>query len=132
MESAEKLVDTPERQNGWYVLAFSLDIENMTCDIEQFVKAAGAEGILCWKVFWPQCHTEQAFQQHNAFGNSDFPFKSQEYTDPESVDYSKVEVPNAIWHQSPTFTCFAYPTFTEEDCHQIADGLIKVISAYSH
>jgi dTDP-4-amino-4,6-dideoxygalactose transaminase len=124
-------VDTSERQNGWYVLAFSLDIEDMTCDIEQFVKAAGAEGIPCWKVFWPQCHTEQAFQQHNAFGKSGFPFKSREYTNPESVDYSRVEVPNAIWHQSHTFTCFAYPTFTEEDCQQIANGLAKVINAYS-
>jgi dTDP-4-amino-4,6-dideoxygalactose transaminase len=124
-------IDTPERQNGWYVLAFSLDIENMTCDIEQFAKTAGAEGIPCWKVFWPQCHTEQAFQQHNAFGKSGFPFKSREYTNPESVDYSEVEVPNAVWHQSHTFTCFAYPTFTEEDCHQIANGLVKVIKAYS-
>ena len=30
-------IDTPERQNGWYVCAFSLDIENMQCDIQQFV-----------------------------------------------------------------------------------------------
>ena len=37
-------VDTRERQNGWYVLAFSLDIENMTCDIKQFVNAVAAEG----------------------------------------------------------------------------------------
>ena len=54
-------VDTPERQNGWYVCAFSLDIENMNCDIQKFVAAAGAEGCPCWKVFWPQCHTERAF-----------------------------------------------------------------------
>jgi len=32
-------VDTPERRNGWYVLAFSLNIENMKCDIAEFVKA---------------------------------------------------------------------------------------------
>ena len=47
-------VDTPQRRNGWYVLAFSLDIENMTCDIEKFVQAASAEGTPCWRVFWPQ------------------------------------------------------------------------------
>src|SRR5258706_9496941 len=28
-------IDTPERQNGWYVCAFSFDIENMRCDIQQ-------------------------------------------------------------------------------------------------
>jgi len=124
-------VDTPERQNGWYVLAFSLDIEKMNCTIKQFVDAAVAEGAPCWKVFWPQCHTERAFQEHNAFGRSKFPFRSKEYADRESVDYSKVQVPNALWHETHTFTCFAYPTFTEEDMHQIARALVKVIDAYA-
>jgi len=124
-------IDTEERENGWYVMAFSLDIENMSCDIDQFVKACGAEGAPCWKVFWPQCHTEKAFQQHNSFGKSGFPFKSKEYTNPESVDYIKVQVPNAVWHQSHTFTCFAFPTYTEEDCRQIGNALAKVIKAYS-
>lgn len=126
-----KPIDTKERQNGWYVLAFSLDIENMTCDIDQFVKAAVGEGAPCWKVFWPQCHTERAYREHNSFGKSGFPFKSTEYTSTESVDYSTVEVPNAIWHQSHTFTCFAYPTFTSQDCKQIGNALVKVIKAYS-
>jgi dTDP-4-amino-4,6-dideoxygalactose transaminase len=124
-------VDTPERRNGWYVLAFSLDIENMNCDIQTFVKAAGAEGAPCWKVFWPQCHTEKAFTEKHAFGNSGFPFRSAEYADPRSVDYSTVEVPNALWHEAHTFTCFAYPSFTEDDMHQIADALLKVINYYA-
>ena len=124
-------IDTDERKNGWYVMAFSLDIENMTCDVDKFVEACGAEGAPCWKVFWPQCHTEKAFQQHNSFGKSGFPFKSTEYTSSESVDYSKVDVPNAVWHQSHTFTCFAFPTYTEEDCRQIGYALAKVIKAYS-
>jgi dTDP-4-amino-4,6-dideoxygalactose transaminase len=124
-------IDTEDRRNGWYVMAFSLDIENMTCDIDRFVAACAAEGAPCWRVFWPQCHTEKAYRQHNSFGRSGFPFKSKEYTDPESVDYSKVEVPNAVWHQSHTFTCFAFPTYTEDDCRQIGCALAKVIKAYS-
>lgn len=124
-------IDTEERRNGWYVMAFSLDIENMNCDIQQFVNAAGAEGAPCWKVFWPQCHTERAFTERHGFGDSGFPFTSREYTDPASVDYSRVEIPNALWHQDHTFTCFAYPTFTEEDMQQIACALVKVITAYS-
>lgn len=124
-------IDTPERQNGFFVLAFSLDLERMNCDIDTFVKAAGAEGVPCWRVFWPQCHTERAFREHNAFGRSQFPFRSKEYANPASVDYSRVEVPNAVWHQGHTFTCFAYPTFEEQHCEQIAEALIKVIQAYS-
>jgi dTDP-4-amino-4,6-dideoxygalactose transaminase len=124
-------VDTAERQNGWYVTAFSLDIENMGCNIREFVDAAGAEGAPCWKVFWPQCHTERAFREFNSFGRSGFPFRSKEYADSASVDYSKVEVPNALWHESHTFTCFAYPTFTADDMRQIANALLKVIEFYS-
>lgn len=124
-------VDTPERQNGWYVMAFSLDMENMRCDIAEFVKASGAEGAPCWKVFWPQCHTERAFSDHNSFGRSGFPFKSKEYTTPAHVDYSKVEVPNAVWHQHHTFTCFAYPTYEPQHCEQIGEALRKVIRAFA-
>lgn len=124
-------VDTEERRNGWFVLALSLDIDNMKCNIKEFVDAVVAEGAPVWKVFWPQCHTEQAFQEHRAFGKSGFPFTSGEFSDEKSVDYSNVEVPNAVWHESHTFTCFAFPTFTPDDCEQIGDALRKVILAYS-
>jgi dTDP-4-amino-4,6-dideoxygalactose transaminase len=124
-------IDTPERRNGFYVLAFSLNIEDMTCDIQQFAKACVAEGAPVWKVFWPQCHVEKAFQEKQAFGRSGFPFTSSEYTHPQSVDYTNVAVPNARWHESHTFTCFAYPSFTVEDMEQIANALEKVIGAYS-
>jgi len=124
-------IDTEERRNGWFVMAFSLDIENMTCDIQDFVQAVTAEGAPVWKVFWPQCHTEGAFQKRNAFGKSGFPFNSKEYTDPQSLDYSNVDVPNARWHEKHTFTCFAFPTYTADDCEQIGDALRKVIKAFS-
>jgi dTDP-4-amino-4,6-dideoxygalactose transaminase len=124
-------VDTPERRNGWYVMAFSLDIDQLDCDITQFVKAAAAEGALVWKVFWPQCHTERAYTEHLAFGKSGFPFASREYATPSSVDYSQVAVPNARWHEAHTFTCFGFPTFTAADMEQIADAIEKVVKAYA-
>jgi dTDP-4-amino-4,6-dideoxygalactose transaminase len=124
-------VDTAERRNGFFVLAITLAIEEMTCTIQEFVRAAGAEGAPCWRVFWPQCHTERAFRKHNSFGRSQFPFRSEEYANPSSVNYSLVEVPNAVWHQDHTFTCFAYPTYEPHHCEQIAEALVKVIKAYS-
>ncbi len=124
-------VDTRERQNGWYVLAFSLDIENMTCGIKQFVTAVAAEGAPVWKVFWPQCHTERAFQEHNAFGRTGFPFKSKEYASPWSTDYANIDVPNARWHETHTFTCFAYPTYSESDMEQISAAILKVLRAFT-
>jgi len=124
-------VDNNIRINGWFVMAFSLDIENMNCNIKEFVNTVIAEGANVWKVFWPQCHVEQAYQKHLAFGKSGFPFSSKEYTNPQSADYSHVEVPNAKWHEEHTFTCFAFPTYTVENCEQIGDALRKVIIGLS-
>ncbi len=124
-------IDTPERRNGWYVCAFSLAVEDMRCDIDEFVAAVSAEGAPCWRVFWPQCHTEKAFTERRGFGRSGFPFTSAEYTDPASVDYGAVRVPNALWHQTHTFTCFAFPTYSEGNMREIAAALVKAIQAYS-
>ena len=124
-------VDTPERRNGWYVFPITLDIDRMRCDIRQFVDALGAEGAPCWRVFWPQCHTEKAFQEHRGVGRTDFPFKSREYTDPASVDYTKVNVPNAVWHERRTFVTFIFPTYTEKNMQEIAAAIKKVIAAYA-
>lgn len=126
-----KPIDTPDRQNGWFVMAFSLDIENMKCDINQFVKTAGAEGAPCWKVFWPQCHTERAFKEKNGFGRTGFPFTSKEYTNQKVVAYDDVHIPNALWHQDHTFTCFAFPTYEPVHCEQVGAALRKVIQAYA-
>jgi dTDP-4-amino-4,6-dideoxygalactose transaminase len=120
-------IDTKERENGWFVMAFTLDIENMNCNIKEFVDAVVAEGAPVWKVFWPQCHQELAYKNRNGFGKVGFPFNSKEYTDPKSLEFDKVEVPNAKWHEEHTFTCFAYPTYTPENCEQIGDALRKVI-----
>jgi len=124
-------VDTPERRNGWYVFPITLDIDNMACDMAAFLEALDAEGAPCWRVFWPQCHTERAFRAHNGFGDSKFPFESREYADPASVDYTKVDVPNAIWHQTRTFITFIFPTYEEEHVRGIAKAIKKVVAAYA-
>ncbi len=124
-------VDTPERNNGWYVFPITLDIDAMTCDMTTFLAALGAEGVACWNVFWPQCHTEKAFIEHGGFGQSKFPFESAEYTTPESVDYSNVDVPNAVWHQDRTFITFIFPTYEESHMQGFAAGIQKVVAAYA-
>jgi dTDP-4-amino-4,6-dideoxygalactose transaminase len=124
-------IDTPQRRNGWYVFPITLDIDGMTCDMKTFLAALGAEGAPCWKVFWPQCHTEQAYREHNGLGYSKFPFRSAEFTDPEAVDYTRVAVPVAEWHESRTFITFVFPTYEEEHMRGFATAIRKVIAAYS-
>jgi len=124
-------VDTPERRNGWYVFPITLDMAKMTCDMATFLDALGAEGVPCWKVFWPQSHTEQAYREHNGFGFSKFPFESREYARRQSVNYSKTNVPNSKWHQTRTLITFLFPTYEEEHMRGIARGIKKVIDAFA-
>lgn len=124
-------VDTPERCNGWYVFPITLDIDAMTCSMEEFLDALDAEGAPCWKVFWPQCHTERAFREHRSFGDTGFPFTSREYADSAAVDYLRVDVPNAVWHQTHTFITFIFPTYEEFHMRGIAKGIKKVIAAFA-
>ena len=56
--------------------------------------------------------------------------KSKEYAHRESVNYTRVDVPNARWHETHTFTCFAFPTYSESDMEQIAAAILKVIKAF--
>ena len=84
-----------------------------------------------WKVFWPQCHTERAFHEAQRLWPLRLPLHLQGiHRRRASADYSDVEVPNALWHQTHTFTCFAFPTFSE-DCEQVGAALRKVILAYT-
>ena len=64
-------------------------------------------------------------------GRADFPFKSAEYTNPASVDYAAVQVPNALWHEGRTFVTFIFPTYAETSMRQIAAAIRKVIAAYA-
>jgi len=39
--------------------------------------------------------------------------------------------PNASRHETHTFACFAFPTFSEDDMRQIGHALVKVVKAFS-
>ena len=104
----------------------------MNCDIAEFVQAVAAEGAPCWKVFWPQCHTERAFTAStmpSAVGVSRSSRRNMP-TRPASIT-ATFPSRNAIWHESHTFTCFAYPSYTEADMVQIAEAVTKVIRWYA-
>jgi hypothetical protein len=63
----------------------------------------------------PQRYTEQAFTNGRGFRHSGFPSASNEYTDPASVNHTKVKFLNARWHETHAFTCFPFPTFSEQE-----------------
>lgn len=124
-------VHNSEKVNGFYVFPIVVDIDNMKIDKNKLIEALVAEGVPAWRSFWPQSYTERAFLEHNGFGRVKFPFRSKEYTNPESVRYDKVYCPNAVWLEKRTFIVHCYPTLEEEHMRLIADGIKKVLSYYA-
>ncbi len=120
-----------EKTNGFFVFPLVLDTDKMNCTIEQFRDALAAENVPVWRCFWPQSYKEKAYQELKGFGRADFPFKSSEYTNPDSVKYTKVSCPNAAWLEQRTFITLCHPLLEEEHMKLIAKAIKKVVSAYA-
>ncbi len=114
----------------FFVFPVILDMGALTCGIKQFLKALEAEGVPCGPVFWPQSYMEDVFREHVGQGRVDFPFESKEYTNPDSVKYKEVSLPNAARYQTNTFITLCHPMLEEEHMKLIAASIKKVLAAY--
>ncbi|MCD5390605.1 DegT/DnrJ/EryC1/StrS family aminotransferase [candidate division NPL-UPA2 bacterium] len=120
-----------EKTNGFFVFPVVLDIDKMSCDIEQFKEALGAEKVPVWRCFWPQGYKEKVYREHRGFGKAKFPFESKEYTNPESVKYEDNYCPNAAWLEERTFITLCHPRLEEEHMRLIGKAIKKVAQAYA-
>ena len=123
--------ETKDKKPCFFVFPVILDMSRLSCDIERFVAALGAEGIPCGPVFWPQGYREEVFRDHVGQGRHSFPFKSKEYTDPKQARYKGVRLPNAMAYQKNTFITLVHPTLEPSHMRLIAAGIRKVCEAYA-
>ncbi len=114
----------------FFVFPIILDTDALSCDVKQFLKALGAEGVPCGPVLWPQSYKEDVYREHVGQGSVNFPFESKEYTSPDSVNYKDLQLPNALKYQSNTFMTLCHPMLEEEHMKLIAAGIKKVLAAY--
>jgi len=117
-------------RNGFWLFPVILDIEALDCDIKQFGEALGAEGIPNGPVMWPQSYKERVYAEHRGFGPLNYPFRAP-FARPEAVDYAHAYCPNAAWVEERCFFVPTHPTFELEHMKLIADGIEKVLTAYS-
>ena len=120
-----------EKTNGFFVFPVTVDIDKMSCTVEELRDALDAEKVPVWRCFWPQCYKEKAYQEHNGFGKAKFPFRSKEYTDPGSVDYGKVKCDNSAWCEERTFITMCHPRLEEQHMKVIAGAIKKVIRGFA-
>ena len=122
-------IDTPERQNAYWLYPVILDTDHLTCDGRDFYKAVEAEGVPAGPVLWPQCYKEKAYQQHGGPTHLKYPFRDPN-TRPEAVNYVKTHCANAAWVEERTFFTCVHPTYEPEFMEKVAAAIKKVGRAY--
>ncbi len=124
-------VNNEERKNAywWYPILIDLDVVDIPA--KDFIKELIGMGIPCSGILWPESYLEQAYQDGVGFGTAQFPFKSKEYTDPATVDYSKVVCPVARSLRDQTVSLFLHPSW--ERCHieKVIEAVKAVIAKHS-
>lgn len=131
LDGVKKLpVNTEERKNAYWWYPILIDPNKLDIKADKFVKALTAEGIPCYGIQWPEAYEEKAYKDLNGFGTAKFPFRSAEYTNPESVNYDNTVCPTAKRLRDETVSLFLHPSW--EECHiqRCIEGFKKVMKSH--
>ena len=120
-----------ERKNSYWWYPILLDRDVVTITAKEFIKELIGMGIPCSGILWPESYLEQAYQNGVGFGDAHFPFKSKEYTNPETVDYSNVVCPVARSLRDRTVSLFLHPSWEREHIEKVIEAVKTVIAKYS-
>ena len=124
-------VNTEERENAYWWYPIRLDFSVLDCDAPTVVKELGANKIPCYGIQWPEAYEERAYKELNGFGDANFPFRSAEYTNPESVDYKNVVCPTAKKLRAETVNLFLHPSWNETHIKRCIDGLKTILENHA-
>ena len=120
-------VDTPERQNAFWLVPFVLDTDKLTCSAKEFIAAVQAEGAAAYSVLWPEMYKEEAYTARKGFGLVGYPFNDPRH---RTIDYGKCNCKMANWLTDRTISFWTHPTYTEEHIQADIDAFNKVADAY--
>lgn len=123
-------VNTAERKNAYWWYPMLVDLDVLDCDAPAIVKELGANKIPCYGIQWPEAYEEAAYKNCIGFGSVNFPFNSKEYTNPESVQYSKSYCKNANALRSQTVCLFLHPSWDEVHINKCIDTFKKIIESH--
>ena len=121
-------VDTPERQNAFWLVPFVLDADRLRVPVSQFVRAVQAEGAGAYAILWPEMYREDAYCRRRGFGSRAYPFG-----DPANrkIDYAKAFCPMAHALNGATIGFWTHPTYTLANIRSDVRAFEKVFAAYA-
>ncbi|MBO7683666.1 MAG: DegT/DnrJ/EryC1/StrS family aminotransferase [Kiritimatiellae bacterium] len=120
-------VDTPERQNSFWLVPFVLDAEKLKCTVKEFIAAVQAEGAAAHSVLWPEMYREEAYAKRNGFGTRRYPFGDPAFGG--GPDYAKARCPVAHSLADSTISFWTHPTYTLEFIENDVRAFRKVADA---
>ena len=120
----------PGCTHAWYKYVITLNLDRLTCDRDQFVRAMRAEGYPSAMIGdWPENYKEEVFINHRGYGKTTCPFPCPWQA--RTIDYSAVSCPNSADVGRRTVKCQVHPTMEPEDAADIGRIVRKVAMAYA-
>lgn len=129
-EIASLPFDSAERENAYWLYPIVFDLDTIDCVAEDILKDLKTAGVPAFKIQWPEAYGEKVFRELRGFGSHDFPFRSSEYTSPESVDYRHVVCETARSLLPRTISLYLHPSWEEEHIRFCAHQLIEVLQRH--
>ena len=122
--------NTPDRQCSYWWYPIILDTDVLDVDAAGFIKVLQSKNIPCYGILWPEAYLEAAYKDNVGFGEANFPFKSTEYTNPESVKYGENFCPKAHSLRAQTFSLFLHPSWEEIHIQACIDGVKAALAEH--
>ena len=119
-------VDTPERENSFWLVPFVLDTSRLRCTMKRFIEAVQAEGANAYSVQWPEMYREEAFACRRGFGSRRYPFEDPAH---RRIDYTKFDCKVAHSLADSTISFWTHPTYTLAHVNADVKAFKKVASA---
>lgn len=121
-------LNTAERKNAYWWYPIVLDLEVLNIDAPSLINELHDQNIPCYGIQWPEAYKERAYREHNGFGAHKFPFRSEEYTDKNSVNYKETfcTVANAL--RSKTICLFLHPSWEVSHIERCINAFISALN----
>lgn len=123
-------VNTEERKNAYWWYPLIIDNDVLDTDAPGLIAELHEAGIPCYGIQWPEAYMERAYREHNGFGAHKFPFRSEEYTDRNSVMYDKAFCKVASSLRKRTISLFLHPSWEEQHIERCIDAFTSACNKH--
>jgi dTDP-4-amino-4,6-dideoxygalactose transaminase len=122
--------NSEERRNAYWWYPILLDLSVIDIDAGSFCNELKAMDIPSYGIQWPEAYEEQAYKELNGFGTARFPFLSEEYGEPGTLDYTKILCPVARGLRKKTVNLFLHPSWDTIHIERCIVGFKTVLSEH--